>query len=53
MSEYYRETVPAGGSFTGLPQVEIYSDIHCPWAYLAVYRLRQLWPEYEGKVEIV
>jgi predicted DsbA family dithiol-disulfide isomerase len=38
---------------TALPKVEIYSDIHCPWAYLANYRLRQLWPEYEGRLEIV
>lgn len=54
MSEYYRE-----GDFLedaslqdSLPRIEIYSDIHCPWAYLAVYRLRQLWPEYAGKLEV-
>ena len=53
MSEYYRETVPP--EETGaidLPKIEIFSDIHCPWAYLAVYRLRQLWPEYAGRLEI-
>jgi predicted DsbA family dithiol-disulfide isomerase len=36
-----------------IPTIEIYSDIHCPWAYLAVYRLRQVWPEYAGNVQIV
>ena len=54
MSEYYRETVPGEEpGETGLPKIEIYSDIHCPWAYLANYRLRLLWPEYEGRLEIV
>ena len=36
-----------------IPTIEIYSDIHCPWAYLAVYRLRQVWPEYAGNVQII
>jgi predicted DsbA family dithiol-disulfide isomerase len=35
------------------PTIEIYSDIHCPWAYLAIYRLRQVWPEYAGRVQLV
>lgn len=35
-----------------LPTVEIYSDIHCPWTYLAIYRLRQVWPEYAGRVQV-
>jgi predicted DsbA family dithiol-disulfide isomerase len=35
-----------------LPQIEVYSDLHCPWAYLAVFRLRQLWPDYAEKLEI-
>jgi hypothetical protein len=33
-----------------LPVMEIYSSIECPFAYLAVYRLRQVWHEYEGRV---
>ncbi|HET9224406.1 MAG TPA: DsbA family protein [Roseiflexaceae bacterium] len=33
-----------------LPTIEIYSDIHCPWTYLAIYRLRLVWPEYAGRV---
>lgn len=36
-----------------LPTIELYSDIHCPWAYMALYRLRQVWPEYEGRVRVV
>jgi predicted DsbA family dithiol-disulfide isomerase len=35
-----------------LPVIEMYSDIHCPWSYLAIFRLRKLWPEYAGKLEI-
>lgn len=53
MSEYYRETTTDEPGFAALPKIEIYSDIHCPWAYLANFRLRQLWPEYEGRLEIV
>ena len=36
-----------------LPTIEIYSDIHCPWTYLTIYRLRRVWPEYAGRVAIV
>ncbi|HZS87060.1 MAG TPA: DsbA family protein [Chloroflexota bacterium] len=36
-----------------LPTIEIYSDIQCPWTYLAVYRLRTIWPEYAGRVRLV
>jgi predicted DsbA family dithiol-disulfide isomerase len=36
-----------------LPTIEIYSSIECPFAYLAIYRLRQLWPDYAGRVQIV
>ncbi len=36
-----------------LPVIEVYSDIHCPWAYLATYRLRQVWPAYQGRLRIV
>ncbi len=32
--------------------VELYSDIHCPWAYLALFRLRQVWPEYQDRVRL-
>lgn len=35
-----------------LSVIEIYSSIECPYAYLAAYRLRQIWPEFEGRVEI-
>jgi predicted DsbA family dithiol-disulfide isomerase len=34
------------------PTIEIYSDIHCPWTYLAIYRLRLVWPEYAGRVRL-
>jgi predicted DsbA family dithiol-disulfide isomerase len=36
-----------------LPTIEIYSSIECPYAYLAIYRLRQIWPEYTGRVQLV
>jgi predicted DsbA family dithiol-disulfide isomerase len=36
----------------GLPTIELYSDVHCPWAYMALFRLRKIWPEYEGRVRI-
>lgn len=32
--------------------IEIYSSIECPFAYLAVYRLRQVWPAYAGRVTL-
>lgn len=35
-----------------LPTIELFSDLHCPWAYLATYRLRRLWPAYAGRVLI-
>jgi predicted DsbA family dithiol-disulfide isomerase len=35
------------------PIIEIYSSLECPYAYLATYRLRQLWPEYAGRVRLV
>jgi predicted DsbA family dithiol-disulfide isomerase len=31
----------------------MYSDIHCPWAYMALYRLRQVWPAYRGRVRLI
>jgi predicted DsbA family dithiol-disulfide isomerase len=33
-----------------LPVMEIYSSIECPFAYLAVFRLRQVWHDYEDRV---
>ncbi len=33
--------------------IEIYSSIECPFAYLAAYRLRRVWPEYAGRAAIV
>lgn len=36
-----------------LPTIEIYASMECPYAYLATYRLRQIWPEYAGRVQIV
>ena len=36
-----------------LPTVELFSDIHCPWAYMALYRLRKVVPEYRDRVRIV
>jgi predicted DsbA family dithiol-disulfide isomerase len=37
---------------SALPTAELYSDIHCPWAYMAIFRLRKVWPEYRGKVRV-
>lgn len=36
-----------------VPRIEVYADIACPWTYLVVWRLRQLWPGYEGRVEVI
>jgi len=33
--------------------IDLYSDVHCPYAYLTTYRLRQLRDEYAGKITIV
>lgn len=33
--------------------IEFYSSIECPFAYLAVYRLRQVLPEFNGRVHIL
>jgi len=33
-----------------LPTIEMYSDIHCPWGYLAAFRLGQLELEWSGRV---
>jgi predicted DsbA family dithiol-disulfide isomerase len=37
---------------SALPTIELYSDIHCPWAYMAIFRLRKIWPEYAGRVRV-
>ena len=34
------------------PVLEFWSDLHCPYAYLAAYRLRRALPEFQGKVEV-
>jgi len=34
-------------------QIDLYSDVHCPYAYITTYRLRQLRDEYAGKITIV
>lgn len=31
----------------------LYADVHCPYAYLASWRLRKVLPEYETRVEVV
>ena len=33
-------------------RVAMYSDLHCPYAYLTSYHLRQLRDEYRGRVVI-
>jgi predicted DsbA family dithiol-disulfide isomerase len=37
---------------SNIPVIEVYSSIECPFAYLAVYRLRQVWNEFEGQVDL-
>ncbi len=32
--------------------IAMYSDVHCPYAYLSAYRLRRLRDEWRGKVRI-
>jgi predicted DsbA family dithiol-disulfide isomerase len=34
------------------PTVEIYADVYCPWTYLTVFRLRQVWPAYAGRLAL-
>jgi predicted DsbA family dithiol-disulfide isomerase len=31
----------------------MYSDIHCPWTYMALYRMRIVWPEYKDRLRVV
>ena len=35
------------------PVIEIYGSMECPYAYLATYRLRQVWPEFRSQVRLV
>jgi predicted DsbA family dithiol-disulfide isomerase len=37
---------------TSVPVLELYSSIECPFAYLAIYRLRQAWPAYAGRIKL-
>lgn len=32
--------------------LELYSDLHCPYAYLTIFRLRKLRDEYRGRIRI-
>jgi predicted DsbA family dithiol-disulfide isomerase len=32
--------------------IDLYSDVHCPYAYITAYRLRQVRAEYSGRVTI-
>ncbi len=36
-----------------LPEIQIYASIECPYAYLAAYRLRQVFPEFEDGLRLV
>ncbi|MFW6063428.1 MAG: DsbA family oxidoreductase [Chloroflexota bacterium] len=35
------------------PTIEIYASLDCPFAYLATFRLRQVWPDFKGRVRLV
>lgn len=34
-------------------RIELFSDLACPYAYLATHRAREIIPEFDGRVEIV
>jgi predicted DsbA family dithiol-disulfide isomerase len=34
------------------PVIEIYASIECPFAYLTVYRLRQVWGEFDDRLSL-
>ena len=36
-----------------IPQIALYADLTCPFAYLIAFRLRRLREEYRGRLEIV
>lgn len=35
-----------------MPEIALYSDLHCPYAYIMAFRLRQILPEYDGRLRI-
>jgi predicted DsbA family dithiol-disulfide isomerase len=35
-----------------LPTIEVFSDLRCPWGYLAAFRLLQLQPAWSGRVHL-
>ncbi|HEY7358664.1 MAG TPA: DsbA family protein [Ktedonobacterales bacterium] len=37
---------------TELPTIEVFSDVHCPWGYLAAFRLLHLQPEWSGRLRM-
>jgi predicted DsbA family dithiol-disulfide isomerase len=34
-------------------EIALYSDLHCPYAYITAFRLRQILPDYAGSLRIV
>lgn len=34
------------------PVIDIYSSFDCPYAYLATFRLRQVWSDYAGRLQL-
>lgn len=34
-------------------KVQVFGSIDCPYSYLATYRLREVWPQLEGRVKVV
>jgi predicted DsbA family dithiol-disulfide isomerase len=42
----------AANAPTNLPTLEVFSDLACPWGYLASFRLGQLEAEWRGRVRL-
>lgn len=40
------------GTPAELPTIEVYSDLHCPWGYLATFRLMELQQEWSGHLRV-
>ena len=40
------------GTPAELPTIEVYSDLHCPWGYLATFRLMELQQEWSGRLRV-
>jgi predicted DsbA family dithiol-disulfide isomerase len=40
------------GTPAALPTIEVYSDLHCPWGYLATFRLLQLQQEWSEHLRL-